>query len=190
MTTVLSPILPLLIVYAAAGLILSLAVHVLSFFDITLGGESLFFALHVGIFPLWMIVVLIMQRAMTGMTVGSGWGFQGNAKLFRIFFAGCPVWIKVMTMGFFVYAFVNFVVFVFLAPSANVQGTASPIMWHGFSGHWMAFYSAGLAMLVTSYRIGLDNLRPQCPNGHAVAWGDRFCATCGATLSARVQNGL
>jgi hypothetical protein len=45
-------LLPPLMLYAACGLALSLLVHILSFFGIQFGGNTLFFGLHVGIFPL------------------------------------------------------------------------------------------------------------------------------------------
>jgi hypothetical protein len=51
-----------LMVYAAGGLALSLVVHILSFFGIALSGNTLFIGLHVGIFPLWLPVVLIAQE--------------------------------------------------------------------------------------------------------------------------------
>jgi hypothetical protein len=168
----------LLIVYAACGLVLSLTVHILSFFGIALGGTTLFVALHIGIFPLWIPVVFIGQKvAGGGMRRGDFW----KAAL-----SGCPPWMKYMTYGFFAYAVANFVVFMFYAPvgqktGANVLATVV----HGFSGHWMAFYSAGLAILTTAYRRGLSNLARKCPFGHDVSWGDRFCPTCGAAIAAR-----
>jgi hypothetical protein len=93
-----------------------------------------------------------------------------------------------MTRGFFIYAVVNFAIFIILAaaypPPKQFNGAPPAVVLHGFSGHWMAFYSAGLAILTTAYRRGLSNLQRRCPFGHTVAWGDQFCPTCGSSLAA------
>lgn len=169
----------MMMAYAAVGLIVSLTVHVLSFFGIVVGGDRLFFALHVGIFPLWIPVVLIGQKVAGGSIGGaSGRGF------WKLMLSGCPPWMKYMTYGFFIYAIANFVIFIAIAPSGK-QSTAGapPSVWHGFSGHWMAFYAAGLAVSTSVYRRGLGGLTPRCPKGHVVGFGDTFCRTCGAPLS-------
>lgn len=168
----------LLIFYASCGLALSLAAHVLSTFGVGLP-TLLFSALHTGIFPLWLPVLFIAMKM----------GVATNRKDFwKVALSGCPTWMRYMTRGFFIYAFVNFAIFAVLAslhPPPKQLGADTPsLVLHGFSGHWMAFYSAGLAILVTAYRRGLSNLRRRCPFGHDVSWGDRFCPTCGSLLPA------
>ena len=165
----------LLIVYAAAGLLLSLAVHLLSFAGIQPGGIALFFGLHAGIFPLWVPVVLIAQKMTNGAAKKDFW---------KVAMSGCPAWMKYMTYGFFIYAIVNFVIFIVIAPTGRQSGGVPPSsVWHGFSGHWMAFYSAGLAVVTTAYRRGISNLERRCANGHVIALGDKFCSTCGVPTS-------
>jgi len=97
-----------------------------------------------------------------------------------------------MTYGFFVYAMVNFAIFFLLMflnpPGRQVTAAVPPIVWHGFSGHWMAFYSVGLAVLTTAYRRGLSNLQPRCPNGHVIGWDDQFCSTCGMPVDPNGPN--
>jgi hypothetical protein len=170
-------LLPLML-YAACGLALSLLVHVLSFFGIQFGGNTLFFGLHIGIFPLWIPVVLIAQKMM-----GAG---TSRKDFWKIALSGCPPWMKYMTYGFFIYAFVNFAIFMLIVsahppPKGATQPPAEVL--HGFSGHWMAFYSAGLAILTTAYRRGLSNLQRKCPFGHEIGWNDKFCPTCGAAVA-------
>jgi hypothetical protein len=170
-------LLPLML-YAVCGLALSLLVHILSFFGIQFGGNALFFGLHVGIFPLWIPVVLIGQKMMGGTSRRNFW---------KVALSGCPPWMKYMTYGFFIYAFVNFAIFIFIVsahppPKGLTEPPAEAL--HGFSGHWMAFYSAGLAILTTAYRRGLSNLQRKCPFGHEIGWDDRFCPTCGAAVVA------
>jgi hypothetical protein len=167
----------LMMTYAAFGLIVSLTVHILSFFGIVLGGDRLFFALHVGIFPLWIPVVLIGQKITGGTSRKDFW---------KVMLSGCPPWMKYMTYGFFIYAIANFVIFIATAPTGKQSfGGAPPSVWHGFSGHWMAFYAAGLAISTSVYRRGIGNLVPRCPNGHLVSLGDTFCPNCGVRLGAR-----
>ena len=170
-------LLPPLMLYAACGLALSLLVHVLSFFGIQFGGNTLFFGLHVGIFPLWIPVVLISRKMSGG---------ARRMDMWKIMLSGCPPWMKYMTYGFFIYAFVNFAIFMLLVSThPPVKGVTEPPaeVLHGFSGHWMAFYSAGLAILTTAYRRGLSNLQRKCPFGHEIGWNDRFCPTCGSAIA-------
>ncbi len=182
-----------LMAYAAAGLVLSLVVHLLAYADIQIGGNGLFVALHVGIFPLWIPVVLLAGRMTGGMRWGWGgtWGGTGGYRrswdFWNAILADSPLWMKYMTFGFLAYAMVNFILFivltVFLHPSTGQHGGEPPaLVWRGFSGHWMAFYSAGLAIVTTAYWRGLSNLQRRCVNGHPVAYDDRFCSICGARL--------
>jgi hypothetical protein len=169
-------LLPPLMLYAACGLVLSLTAHILSFFGIRFGGMPLFVGLHVGIFPLWIPVVFIAQKMMGGAQRNDFW---------KVALLGCPPWMKYMTYGFFIYAFVNFAIFMILVsihPPVKGGVGPPPEVLHGFSGHWMAFYSAGLAILTTAYRRGLSNLQRKCPFGHVIGWSDRFCPTCGSSV--------
>lgn len=166
----------LLIVYAACGLIVSLVAHILSLLGIQLIGDQLFWALHVGIFPLWIPVVFITRKMM-------GSGVQ-RKDVWRMALSGCPAWMKYMTYGFFIYAFVNFVIFTAGSALHPLPEQSGANALRGFSGHWMVFYSAGLAVLTTAYRRGLSNLERRCPFGHEVGWSDRFCPTCGASIAA------
>ena len=168
-----------LMIYAACGLVLSLAAHILSMFGVQFG-TSLFFALHVGIFPLWIPVVLLSMKMTAGASRKDAWNMM---------LSGCPRWMRYMTRGFFIYAIVNFAVFFVLTatghgPTKQASGDPPAVVLHGFSGHWMAFYSAGLAVLTTAYRRGLSNLQRHCPLGHDVGWSDKFCPTCGASIPA------
>jgi len=170
------------IVYAAAGLALSVAVHVLTFTNFQ-PPEQLFFALHAGIFPLWIPVVFIAMKLTQGMRLTAN-PFDFTAM--NIMFSGCPPWVRYMTYGVFAYAIINFVIFFALSVSGNiagVKGGAPPsAVWHGFSGHWMVFYSAGLATLLTARHRGIANLQNKCRNNHPVGFNDKFCPTCGLPL--------
>jgi hypothetical protein len=168
-------LLPLL-AYAACGLLLSLAVHLLSFAGLQPAEKTLFILLHIGIFPLWLPVMFIAMRMTRGVQRKDYW---------KAVLSGCPTWMKYMTYGFFIYAIANFLIFMFVAP-AGTRDAASPpgSVWRGFSGHWMAFYSAGLAIVWAAYSRGLSNLERKCANGHVIGFSDRFCPTCGVPIAA------
>jgi hypothetical protein len=174
----------LLAAYAAIGLVASLVVHIASFFVTPPGGNALFLALHVGIFPLWLPIVLIANKR-TGGAVrargGQSWSY------WKTILEGAPRWMRLMTLGFFVYAIANFIIFFLLTAGghggAKQSGDPPPFVWHGFSGHWMAFYSAGLAIATAAYLRGPENLAPKCPNGHVVSAADDFCPRCGQAIA-------
>src|SRR5262249_56621770 len=100
-------------------------------------------------------------QGMSGGTTRLGW--RGWWALLD----GCPRWMKLMTQGFFIYALINFAIFIIMVPAQKHQAGGPPSMvWHGFSGHWMAFYSAGLAIVTAAYRRGLRKLATQGRHGH------------------------
>jgi len=61
--------------------------------------------------------------------------------------------------GFFVYAIANFALFMIQAPLHGGSGNPPAIVWRGFSGHWMAFYSASMAILYSAVNSP-DDARP------------------------------
>ena len=167
--------------YAAIGLLLSLCVHLLSILGIQPAGNGIFFALHAGIFPLWFFIMLPISKMFNGVQMFNG--AQTSKDFWKVVLRGCPTWMKYMTYGFFIYAGVNFLIFFLTAPYGKLPGGGPPpSVWHGFSGHWMAFYSAGLAVATSTYRIGWGNLVAKCPNGHDVAPGYMYCPICGTKI--------
>jgi hypothetical protein len=106
-------------------------------FGVQFGGNTLLFGLHVGIFPLWIPVVFVAQRMSSG---------AGRKDFWKIALSGCPSWMRFMTYGFFICAFVNFAIFIVLmrmhSPPKGAIAPPAEVL-PGFSGYWMAFYSAG-----------------------------------------------
>lgn len=165
-------------VYAATGLVLSLTVHLLSYAGEQPGGNALFAALHIGIFPLWIPVVLISKKMSAGVPQKDFW---------KTAMSDCPTWMKYMTNGFFCYALINFAIFIFHAPKGkHDNGPPPPIVWRGFSGHWMLFYSAGLMVVTTAYRRATaDQI---CPRGHVVPATATACPICGIRMDQTSAN--
>lgn len=172
--------------YAAVGLLASAVVHLLGFAGIAAGHQSFFIALHVGIFPLWFLVAYVASRLTRGMPAPSGWNFGSQQDYWKALMAGCPPWLRYLTQGFFIYAMASFIFFfVTMIGAPKNPGGPSSDVWRGFSGHWMLFYCAGLAILTSAYRRGLDGNLRYCRNGHQVGLSDSFCATCGTKVVER-----
>jgi hypothetical protein len=162
-------------IYAACGFVISLLAHVMAVFGNMPGGNGLFFALHIGIFPIFGLVILLFGQNATS---SKGWG------AFKLILSGCPRWMHYLVYASFIYAFINFALFILqgFVSSQPMQsdGSDPPAMvWRGFSGHWMLFYSVALAGLMTAYNKGPGNLQPKCRLGHVVSFDDKFCPTCG-----------
>ena len=141
-------------VLAAIGLAVAVTVHVLTFFPdkaIAASGSPLFFALHVGIFVVFIPFVLA-QRKLFG-TARPGWREQ-----LSVF----PRWGQLLLGFVTAYALANFALFLFTgggtpeiragqfvlmnhgtfirALSEQEYDLARSHITRGFSGHWIAFY--------------------------------------------------
>jgi len=129
---------------------------------------ELFWILHIGIFVVWFPAVMVARRR------------AGNLKrkdFWKIVLEGSPDWVRYLVYGFLGYAVVNFMIF-FQAPTGPDGGADPPAMeWRLFSGHWMVFYLAAIAILYSAARQ--DRERVRCVNGHAVQTTANFCARCG-----------
>jgi hypothetical protein len=100
---------------------------------------------------------------------------------------------KYMTYAFVWYAFLNFALFVINARTQNKGGPMmSPAVSRGFSGHWMAFYSAAPAILYSAPKVWEECSEWPCPNGHEVTPRTKFCDQCGQPVQylLRHQNKL
>ena len=161
---------------AGIGLVLSLAVHVASLAGIALfGGYA--FALHAGIFVVWIPTVIIAQRHTRDFKQKDFW----KAAL-----RGCPSWMKWLTYGFFAYAIVNFAYFFITTAVAGSKHSGPPnaATLRGFSGHWMAFYSAAMSILYSSIRVPSLDAGRRCVQGHQVGPLAKFCEQCGSPVQA------
>ena len=159
---------------AGIGLVLSLVVHVASLAGVALFGHNAF-ALHVGIFVVWIPTVLVAHRYARDFKSKDFW----KAAL-----RGCPSWMKATTYGFFAYALVNFAYF-FVTTGlmrSNQSGVPEAATLRGFSGHWMAFYSAAMSVLYSSTRAPALDADRRCALGHSVGPLANFCEQCGSPV--------
>jgi hypothetical protein len=134
----------LLAVVSAAGLLASLGCHVLGWLEVDPPGGEAVFLLHVGIFVVWVPLVLCANRAVP----------KGGAshEHLRTEAAGCAAgFVGVL----FVYAIVNFLIFMAAASPFPKGRVPFLLQLRGFSGHWMLFYgvaSVGFAALARRAR--------------------------------------
>jgi hypothetical protein len=147
---------------SAIGLVVSLWVHIGTLMGRTV--SSAYWVLHVGIFVVWLPSVLVAQRLV------------GNARrkdFWKVVLKGAPDWMRYMVYVFFAYEFVNFVI----SMGGGRHTTSSAADWRGFSGLWMVFYSAALAILHTATKT-MDS-SPRCANGHLASPNATYCTRCG-----------
>lgn len=177
------PLLHFFAALAAAGLALSVLSHAAALAGISgpLGGYT--FVLHVGVFVVWIPAVLASNRLTRNVSRKDFW--KGALR-------GCPDWMKYMTYAFLGYALLNFLVFAVGAPSSKFKlgvpngssaSSLTPEAVRGFSGHWMAFYSAAFALLYSAANLWERDVENHCPNGHAVQPLAKFCDQCGLPIA-------
>ena len=134
-------LLPIFIALSALGLILSLWVHLGALMGQRVAPESFFWILHVGIFVVWIPAVLVAQRLVGNMNRKDFW---------KVVLTNSPDWMRYIVYAFGGYAVVNFLLFMVNAPNGGNGANPPAAVWRGFSGHWMAFYSAALAILYSA----------------------------------------
>lgn len=128
---------------AAVGLVLSLWVHIGAVLGRRVAPAPLFFALHLGAILLWFPTIFVL-RSMEGSLT--------RKDLWKRVLCHAPDWMRTMVYVFFGYAILNFALFMAKAPPGNKGSGGDPPaeVWRGFSGHWMAFYSAIIAVLYSA----------------------------------------
>jgi hypothetical protein len=135
------PVLWPFILLAAVGLGLSIWVHVGALAGRRVMPEAFFGMLHVGTFVVWIPTVLVSIKRV---------GNTGRKDFWKLVLRGSPEWMRYMVYGFGGYAMVNFAIFFFQAPQGGFGTNPPAVEWRGFSGHWMLFYSAALAILYSA----------------------------------------
>ena len=106
-------------------------------------------------------------------------GNVNRKDLWKVVLKDSPDWMRYLVYGFGGYAILNFLFFMTKAPIGGI-GNPPALVWRGFSGHWMAFYSAALAILYAAARTEDTSLR--CANGHLASSKATYCPRCGEPL--------
>jgi len=166
-------------VLAAVGLALSILSHIAALLGQQGPLGSYSWVLHIGIFVVWIPAVLVSQRLTAEVARKDFWKAALRAT---------PSWMKYMVYGFFGYAVLNFAFFITQAPSKGGSGPMPPAVVRGFSGHWMAFYAAAMAILYSAAHAKDLGASRRCLSGHAVGPLAKFCERCGQLVEDSPEN--
>ena len=129
---------------AACGLVLSLAVNAASFAGFAIGEGILFKALLWGIFPTFLTVILIGRSKRNKRPDVP----DREIDHWELVLAGSPVALRYLFWGCFAYAFVLGIVF-------SIEPTQQPhLVARGTSAFFMMFYTLGLAATMAALRRG------------------------------------
>jgi hypothetical protein len=121
----------LLATIASAGFLSALICHVMALVGTEPpGGQRVMIVLHIGIFPLWFLLIISVNR--TKSTTGS-------ASLNHLF-AELPKWVRTLSGLVTAYAVVNFIYFLYQTSQYPKHQVPFLVQLRGFSGHWMIFY--------------------------------------------------
>src|SRR5947208_750412 len=112
---------------ALIGFILSVAAHLAAVAGSPIPLGKGVWALHVGIFVVWLPTVLVGNRMTRGANRKDFW---------KIALVGCPKWMRTALYLVFGYAILNFVLFMATTASrSQPKGDAPREVIRGFSGH-------------------------------------------------------
>jgi Protein of unknown function (DUF3592) len=162
----LRPLIWVFVWLSAIGLLVSLWVHIEAFMGRTF--PSGFWVLHVGIFVVWFPAVLVAQRLVGNANRRDSW---------KVVLKEVPDWMRYVVYVFSAYEFVNFMISMGQASSSGRHTATSAADWRGFSGLWMVFYSAALAILYSAAKTMESS--PRCTNGHLASENALYCPRCG-----------
>jgi len=165
-----------LLVLAFGGLVLSLIVHAMAVVGLPLAGDEMVWAIHIGIFAVWIPTILavrLMRRRIR------------SRHVWRTVFRGCPNWLRLTVLAFSAYALFNFALFpISIARQPMPATDAGPMIIRCFSALWMVFYSAAFATLHSAVRLSHVFGDRHCPRGHVVSRSATHCLYCGAELES------
>ena len=165
-------VLPPLMALSAAGLVLSAVIHLAAW--VGMQPPSLAWALHVGIFVVWIPAVFVSQRLTRDFKQSEWW---------EATYRGAPRWVARGTKWLGAYALANFAIFLFVLPKEGSGETVNT--FRGFSGHWMVFYAGALGIFYSALHATDADRARVCPSGHPVAITAKYCGECGAPVERR-----
>jgi len=134
------------LLFAGLGFLLSLTAHVLALLGKPCPGGGLVWLLHLGVFAVWVPTLILSRRKLRDVS---------PKRQMEAILADCPAWMRWTIRIIFVYAIVNFLLFMATTsgtPKTKPRGTAPPAVIRGFSGHWMVFYGAAFVTLYSRVR--------------------------------------
>lgn len=146
-----------LIVVAALGWAAGVIVSLLGIVGVVMP-EWVAGVLFVGVVPLWLCAVLLINRLAANVP---------NNELWKAAFRGCPQWLRYLIWGSWGYSFLMFA----LIATGNTSAHA---------GFVDVFYASALGIFVTTASTAPEPT--ECANGHPIGPFDRFCRECGVAI--------
>jgi hypothetical protein len=125
---------------AGVGFALSMLAHLASIVGIAMPGGPAIFALHLGIFAVWIPTVVVMAQTKR---------LSGRRGSFESVFSRAPRWMNRGRQFIFAYGILNFLLFVATTRTGKLADN-DPGLIRGFSGHWMVFYSVAFTVLYSA----------------------------------------
>jgi hypothetical protein len=167
------------LVLAVVGLVLTLIAHLSMWAGSDNSLVKHYFALFIGIFVIWPLIILVSQLLTRDTEQKDFW---------KVCLRGCPAWARYMSTAFFIYAFImlGFMLFgMYTDIRGGGSGDGMPKFFSlGFSAFCMMCYSTATAVLYSATKIlGGVNMR-SCPNGHRVEATENFCPYCGEQMTS------
>jgi len=130
-------------ILAATGFFASLLCHVLSWLPGAPPVPQAVFALHVGMFVVWIPLVIFATRSAPDRR-------RGNLEHLL---AVLPEGARIAVYGLFGYALLNFVYFLYSSRVYPRHHVPFQLELRGFSGHWMLFYGVAAIGFVALERL-------------------------------------
>jgi hypothetical protein len=161
------------VVVAGAGLLVSVLVHCMAVLGISSANKGLLGVLGLGVFVAWVPAVLVAGSLAKDVPARQFW-----PAVMR----GCPQWMRTAAAAFFVYAIVNFFVFMLQTMGKPPLPADDPLSLRAITGHIAAFYAVGMAILYSAIQVRRVGEVRMCMNGHRVGPFAKFCPECGAEV--------
>ena len=133
----------LLAAVAAAGFLASLICHALAWLQIDPPLGHSVMLLHVGIFVVWLPLVLLANRTMPK---------SGRGNLEHLL-AAVPKWVRIAVGVLFGYTILNFAYFMDCTGQYPKHDVPFLVELRGFSGHWMMFYGMATVGFIALGRL-------------------------------------
>ena len=171
--------------FAVTGWTLGLIVHLVSLLGIDVTEKIPFiWILHIGIFVVWLPTILNLRKneklkefSQSGLLTR-----MNPLVFFKMIFQNTPTWLTLIAISGFLYAIVNFMLFMtsqlgvpdvkdgqyILQNHGQLIKTLTEQEYHhykanqlrGFSGHWIAFYGIAMVVLFPFHEQNENKLKP------------------------------
>ena len=151
-------------VLSAAGIVLCLGFYLIGVTRIYLVPARVLAVLLVGIFPIWLPTVILMNRLTRDFK---------RKDLWKAALRGCPPWMRIALWVVVGCAFVSFFI-----PVVSAQRPRDPPQT--FMLFPITFYAVSFCVTYSLIKVEKFDATRRCLNGHAMSPLAKFCEECGA----------